>query len=64
MPEGLQVRLAHYGRALVLQGSPGQPQLLVLSSDEISAFTLHFETAGQQWLSLSSDGLGEPAIDE
>ena len=62
--EGLQLRLEQYGRAMVLHNSPGQPQVLVLSSDEFSAFTLHFETAGQQWLSLSSDGLGEPAVDE
>lgn len=64
LPDGLQIRLEQYGRALVLKDSPGQPQLMLLSSDEGSAFTLYFETASQTWLSVSSDGLGEPAVDE
>lgn len=64
LPDGLYFRLELEGRPLKLGNRPNQPQLLVLSSDEMSAFTLHYETAQQRWLSVSGDGLGDPAIDE
>lgn len=64
LPDGLFFRLELEGRPLTLGGSVDQPQLLLLSSDEMTAFTLHYETAQQRWLSVSSDGLSDPAIDE
>ena len=39
------------------------PQLLVLSSDETSAFTLWIEHRNTPLLSLSSDGLQEPRLE-
>lgn len=64
LPAGLQLRLEQEGQPLNLGDRPGQPHLLLLSSDETSAFTLHIETDKQRWSSISSDGLGGPAIDE
>ncbi|AMB87477.1 type II secretion system protein GspH [Pseudomonas agarici] len=64
LPDGLYFRLELEGRPLKLGNRLNQPQLLVLSSDEMSAFTLHYETAQRRWLSVSGDGLGDPAIDE
>lgn len=64
LPAGLQLRLEQEGQALKLGDRPGQPHLLLLSSDETSAFTLHIETDEQRWSSISSDGLGKPTIDE
>ncbi|WP_017903699.1 type II secretion system minor pseudopilin GspH [Pseudomonas asplenii] len=64
LPDGLYFRLELEGQPLKLGNRPNQPQLLVLSSDEMSAFTLHYETAQRRWLSVSGDGLGDPAIDE
>ena len=39
------------------------PQLLVLSSDETTPFTLWLEYRGQPLLSLSSDGIQEPLLE-
>ncbi|WP_248805728.1 type II secretion system minor pseudopilin GspH [Pseudomonas sp. MWU13-2100] len=64
LPDGLYFRLELEGRPLKLGDRVNQPQLLVLSSDEMSAFTLHYESAQRRWLSVSGDGLGDPAIDE
>ncbi|VVN97013.1 type II secretion system minor pseudopilin GspH [Pseudomonas fluorescens] len=61
---GLQLRLEQEGQALKLGDRPGQPHVLLLSNDETSAFTLHLESDEQRWSSISSDGLGEPTIDE
>ena len=41
----------------------GGPQLLVLSSDEVSPFTLHLELRGKPQLTLASDGLEEVRIE-
>ena len=49
--------------ALTLGGDQGLPQLLMLSSDENTAFTLTFTMGDRTLLSLSSDGLGEAVID-
>lgn len=61
--DGLSLRLELEGQPLTLGSRRDQPQVLVLSSDETSVFRLHFETLGQRWFSLSSDGLGEPLIE-
>ena len=45
------------------QATAGGPQLLVLSSDEISPFTLHLELRGKPQLTLASDGLEEVRIE-
>ena len=41
-----------------------QPQLLLLSSDESTAFTLHLRADKRSLISLSSDGLNEAVLDE
>lgn len=64
LPDGLLFRLELEGQALRLSERALEPQLLILSSDQISAFTLHYETAQDHWLSLSSDGLSAVAINE
>ena len=62
-PADLRLRLQHDGYFVSLASDEGPPQLLLLSSDEISAFSLTFESAGRSGLSLSSDGIGEVVID-
>jgi general secretion pathway protein H len=62
-PENLRLRLKHDGYSATLGADEGPPQLLMLSSDETSIFTLTFETRDRTWLSLSSDGIGEVVID-
>ncbi|WP_347903425.1 type II secretion system minor pseudopilin GspH [Pseudomonas purpurea] len=64
LPQGLQLRLAQTGQASALGERPGQPHLLILSSDENTAFTLHLQTDQHVLISLSSDGLSEAALDE
>lgn len=63
LPADLRLRLKHDGYSVILGGDEGAPHLLLLSSDEISAFSLTFETTGRSWLSLSSDGIGEVRVD-
>jgi general secretion pathway protein H len=55
--------LLQEGYASHLGADEGAPQLLILSSDETSAFSLTFGTASSTWLSLSADGIGEVVID-
>lgn len=62
-PDALRLHLEQDGHSLLLGTDEGSPQLLMLSSDETSAFTLTFSTRGNTLLSLSSDGLGEAVID-
>lgn len=62
-PDNLRLRLRHDGYVVSLGADEGPPQLLMLSSDETSLFTLTFEIEGRNWLSLSSDGVGEVQID-
>lgn len=62
-PDNLRLRLRHDGYVVNLGADEGPPQLLMLSSDETSLFTLTFEIEGRNWLSLSSDGVGEVQID-
>jgi general secretion pathway protein H len=62
-PDNLRLRLKQDGYSVSLGADEGPPQLLMLSSDETSPFTLTFETRDRSWLSLSSDGIGEVVID-
>lgn len=64
LPDGLRFRLELEGQPLRLNERALAPQLLILSSDRISAFTLHYETMHEHWLSLSSDGLSAVTINE
>lgn len=64
LPAGLSMRLELDGQPLSLGVQLDRPQVLLLSSDETSAFTVHFESAEQRWLSVSGDGLGEPILHE
>jgi len=61
LPQGLHLNLQQEGLQLNLDGTV--PQLLMLSNDEISAFVLSFASPEQAWLSLVSDGAGEPWIE-
>ena len=61
LPQGLYLHLEQEGQRLNLDGT--LPQLLMLSSDEVSAFVLSFKSAEQTWLSLVSDGAGDPWIE-
>ena len=62
-PQNLRPSLEQDGHPMSLGTDDGPPQLLMLSSDEISAFTLTFASENKTWLSLSSDGIGEVVID-
>ncbi|AXA56075.1 type II secretion system minor pseudopilin GspH [Pseudomonas thivervalensis] len=64
LPEGLTLGLELEGHVLRLDDVQGPPQLLMLSSDEISPFRLLINVAGQAIARVSSDGLAEPLIDE
>ena len=62
-PVNVQLHLEQDGHPLILGIDDGPAQLLMLSSDETSAFTLTFSTPDRTLLSVSSDGLGEVVID-
>ena len=64
LPEGLTLGLELDGQVLSFDAVQGSPQLLMLSSDEISPFRLLINVAGQTIARVSSDGLAEPLIDE
>ncbi|WP_339503713.1 type II secretion system minor pseudopilin GspH [Pseudomonas sp. RL_105y_Pfl2_101] len=64
LPEGLTLGLEQEGHVLMLDDAQGPPQLLMLSSDEISPFRLLIKVAGQTISRVSSDGLAEPLIDD
>lgn len=63
-PESVRPRLKQDGFSLSLGADEGPPQLLMLSSDETSAFTLTFVSSNRTWSSLSGDGIDEVAIDD
>lgn len=65
LAESLRLRLEATEDAVELGNAPrgATPQLLVLSSDEISPFTLHLELRGKPLLFLASDGLEEVRIE-
>ena len=63
LPESLTRGLEQDGHVLALDDAQGPPQLLMLSSDEISPFRLLIKVAGQTISQVMSDGLAEPLID-
>jgi general secretion pathway protein H len=62
-PQSVRPRLKEDGYSIDLGADEGPPQLLLLSNDETSVFTLTFESSNRTWLNLSGDGLGEVVID-
>lgn len=64
LPADVTLGLELDGHEVTLDDGQGAPQLLMLSSDEISPFRLSIKVAGQTFLRVSSDGLAEPSIDE
>ncbi|MEG0859141.1 MAG: type II secretion system minor pseudopilin GspH [Pseudomonas sp.] len=62
-PDNLRLSLTYDGYSKSLGTDEGPPQLMILSSDETSIFTLTFESKDRTWLSLSGDGVGEVQID-
>lgn len=64
LPQGVQLSLETPGSSSSRTAPADQPQVLILSSDENTPFTLRLYAAGQQWVSLSSDGLNEATLDE
>ncbi|WP_447902027.1 type II secretion system minor pseudopilin GspH [Pseudomonas serbica] len=63
-PDGVRLSLEQEGYSLSLGADAGPPQILLLSSDETSSFTLQFAGRDKVWASLSSDGIGEVVIDD
>jgi len=63
LPENLTLGLEQDGHVVPLDDAQGPPQLLMLSSDEISPFRLFIRAFGQPVAQVSSDGLAEPSID-
>jgi general secretion pathway protein H len=63
-PTDMDLRLEIDGHALATVAFNEQPQLLIMSSDETGAFSLHFERAGLRLASVTGDGLNEPLLDE
>ncbi|TWC10535.1 MULTISPECIES: type II secretion system minor pseudopilin GspH [unclassified Pseudomonas] len=64
LPEDLKFELEVDRHVLKLNDAPGSPQLLLLSSDEISPFRLFIHAGGKTLARVFSDGLAEPLIDE
>jgi general secretion pathway protein H len=64
LPENLTLGLEQDGNVVRLDDAQGSPQLLMLSSDEISPFRLLIKVAGQSFSQVSSDGIAQPLIDE
>lgn len=62
-PAKLRPRLELDGQFADLGADEGPPHILMLSSDETSAFSLTFSSDDTTWLNLSSDGIGEAVID-
>ncbi|MGY2288312.1 type II secretion system minor pseudopilin GspH [Pseudomonas sp. SDO528_S397] len=62
-PASLQLRLEQEGQFVSLGQDSGPAQLLALSSDETSEFTLTFFIRDRTLLHLSSDGIGQVVID-
>jgi general secretion pathway protein H len=63
-PPDLGPRLELDGYFLPLGSDAGAPQILMLSSDETSVFTLTFASEDKVWLRLSSTGIGRVLIDD
>lgn len=63
LPAGLVLSLTLEGRSQPITSRSETPQLIWLSSDENTAFSLHLDSPPLRWLSISSDGFGDPVID-
>ncbi|MGX9382364.1 type II secretion system minor pseudopilin GspH [Pseudomonas sp. JQ36] len=63
-PADLHAQLVLDGLPVRLLNSAPAPQLLMLSSDEISAFSLLLASRERVWAGLASDGLSEVTLDE
>lgn len=61
LAEGVQLHLEQEGRRVSLERIA--PQLLMLSSDEVSAFVWSFASEEQVWARVVSDGVGELSIE-
>lgn len=61
LAEGVQLHLEQEGRRVSLERIA--PQLLMLSSDEVSAFVWTFASEDQVWARVVSDGVGELSIE-
>lgn len=59
--DDVQLYLEQEGRRVSLDSAA--PQLLLLSSDEISAFVWSFSTGEQVWARIVSDGVGELSLE-
>lgn len=63
LPFGLVLNLTLDGQTQPLVPLADMPQLLWLSSDESTAFSLHFDSPPRRWRSIVSDGIGDPEIE-
>jgi general secretion pathway protein H len=64
LPADLAFDLRLGGQTLVLQGGAVQPQLLLLSNDEYSAFEIAIQVNGRRLIGVSGDGLNDPVMHE
>lgn len=63
LPFGLVLDLTLDAQTQPLLPLAETPQLLWLSSDENTAFSLHFDSPPRRWRSIVSDGLSDPEIE-
>lgn len=63
LPFGLVLALTLDAQTQPLLPLAETPQLLWLSSDENTAFSLHFDSPPRRWRSIVSDGLSDPEIE-
>lgn len=63
LPFGLVLALTLDAQTQPLLPLAEMPQLLWLSSDENTAFSLHFDSPPRRWRSIVSDGLSDPEIE-
>ena len=64
LPDGLQLALTLEGQHHPLNDSAQLPHVVWLSSDENTAFDLHFDSPPVRWRSIVSDGLNDARIDD
>lgn len=64
LPKPLQLHFETPGRAESAIPQRDQPQLLILSSDQVTPFTLHLQAEQRSLIRFSSDGISEAALDE
>ncbi|PAA38982.1 type II secretion system minor pseudopilin GspH [Pseudomonas fragi] len=62
LPYGLALALTVEGRSQPLIPMAEAPQLMWLSSDENTAFSLHVDSPPRRWRSIVSDGLGDALV--